>query len=103
IDQSESIGIGILGEADSRPLPADFIGKAGEIGLGGLRFVRKLAIGRVVDVNQLATEPTEERRGGDAAGAVDAVEDDLESLAGNAKRIDMFEHPTDMQRMRLGV
>ena len=43
------------------------------------------------------------RRRRDAAGAVDAVEHDFESLGRNAVDVDAIEHALDVQRVRFGV
>ena len=71
--------------------------------VGRLGLVGELAVGRGVEVNELAAELAQQRRGGDAAGAVDAVEHDLVSLGGDAQHVDVIEHALDVQRVRFAV
>jgi len=77
IDDGEAVGIGVLREADGGVLAANFIGQRNQILLGRFGVVRKSAVGRGIQMNELATELAEERGGGDASGAVDAVENDF--------------------------
>ena len=103
IDDGQAVGIGVLGEADGGLLPADFVAQAGEVFRGRLGLVGELAVGRGVDVDELAAELVEQRGGGDAAGPVDAVEHDFESLGGDAEHVDVVEHALDMQGVGFAV
>ena len=54
-------------------------------------------------MDQLAAQLVEQRRRRDAAGAVDAVEHDLESLGGNPVHVDAVEDSLHVQRVRVAV
>ena len=77
IDDGEAVGIGVLSEADGGVVAANLVGQGNQILLGRFGVVRESAVGGGIQMNELAAEFAEERGGGDATGAVDAVEDDF--------------------------
>ncbi len=93
VDDGQPIGIRILGEADGGTVAANFIGQGNQILFGRLRLVRKSAVGRGIQMNELAAELAEQRGRGDAAGAVDAVEHHLDIAWRKCP-----EHPRDPER-----
>ena len=103
VHDRQSVGVGVLGEADGRLLPADFVGQAGQVFRRRLRLVRELAVGRGVDVDDLAAELAQQRRRRHAAGPVHAVEHHLESPGGDAQHVHVVQHPLDVQGVRLAV
>ena len=75
--------------------------RPGEVLRRRLGLVGELAVGRAVEVDELAAELGQQRRRRDAAGPVHAVQHDLEPLARDPQHVHVVEHALDVQRVRL--
>ena len=92
VDEGESVHIRIYGDAEVAAVLDDRAGQGGQVLRARLGVVGEPAVGFAIEFDDLVhAEGLEERRDGDATGAVDGVHRDLEAGLGNGLAVDEVE------------